>query len=144
MRSASIRRSSHAPSRETSEETVICRIVDCGSRLMVNARPVHVSCHDLLSASLSWLDTYLVLYRFSAAESESWPGRSPASVNSLARFAAAVSLCAAAANAHNVTQIAALVHSENFVQPRLKVFFPLGPQFILGDRQCLLHGTHPS
>jgi hypothetical protein len=52
----------------------------------------------------------------------------------------AVARCA---DADKIAAITRLVHSENFVQPRLKIFFSFRRQKVTFQWQGLLHGIDP-
>src|SRR5580704_14009559 len=90
----------------------------------------------------------LPLNRFSATAKASRPGRNPASSVSLIWRTA---LCPApggetrfpAAAATLATATTKLAHSQNFIEPRFKVFLSLGPQPKPLHGQGFLHRAHP-
>src|SRR3970040_1422228 len=108
----------------------------------VSVRPVQASRHCFKSAVARSPDTYFSLYLFKAAASESRPGRKPARVSSFTRRNVWLD-CARAQAAGSTSPTMALVHSENFIQPRFKVLFPFRPQHGSLDRQRLLDRPDP-
>src|ERR1700722_414225 len=117
-------------------------------------RPEQASRHSF-EPGVESSDSSFGLSRFSATANVSRPGRSPARSVSFMRFTAGllpalvgVACCsAAAATQVMATQAAAsarLAQIQNFIEPRFKVFFSLGPQTEAIHGQSFLHGAHPA
>src|ERR1700716_2884146 len=110
-------------------------------------RPEHSSRHSLVPASC-FPAGFFDLNRFSATAMVSRPGRSPASSVSFTRrsvlgVALADVFCGdTCAECPGVTS-SRLTHSQYFIQPRFKIFFSLGPQANLLNRNSLLRRAHP-
>src|SRR3974390_1595836 len=111
-------------------------------------RPEQSSRHSRAPEFVS-SETALPLNFFSATVNVSRPGRNPASIVS---FPGCSPLCPAAAGGIRATVAAAalaptarrLAHSQNFIEPRFKVFLSLGPQPKTLDGKGILHRAHPT
>src|SRR5579872_6487090 len=111
-------------------------------------RPEQSSRHSL-DPEFGSSERLLPLNRFSATANVSRPGLRPASrVSLVCRIATCpapgVEIRAPAATAGFAPAIARLAHSQNFIEPRFKVFLSLGPQSKTLHGQGFLHGAHPA
>src|SRR5579864_1161138 len=111
-------------------------------------RPEQSSRHSL-DPEFGSSERLLPLNRFSATAKVSRPGLKPASkVSLLWRTAACPApggeIRARAATAEPAAANARLAHSQNFIEPRFKVFLSLGPQSETLHGQGLLHCAHPA
>src|ERR1019366_5807972 len=115
------------------------------------ARPEQPSRHSL--ASESWfVARFLALNLFSATAKVSRPGRSPASRVSFARCAPACAALRDSNGAPGAGELAekpgaarvTLTHSQNFIEPRFKVVFSLGPQANTLHGHGFFHRAHPA
>src|SRR5258708_815546 len=112
-------------------------------------RPEQASRHSF-EPGVESSDSSFGLRRFSATANVSRPGRSPARSVSFMRFTAGLLpalvgvACCSAAAATQAAASARLAQIQNFIEPRFKVFFSLGPQAEAIHGQSFLHGAHPA